>query len=60
MDQPYAPLIAYLLEPESDDGLCVWNYFDKHIIVSQWSREPGTYPVFKAPNPVKLNTNIVN
>jgi len=29
--QPLANLAAYLLEPESDDGLIVWNYFDKDL-----------------------------
>ncbi|RKY88778.1 hypothetical protein DRQ09_02390 [candidate division KSB1 bacterium] len=58
IDQPIAPLVAYLLEPESDDGLCVWNYFDKYI-VGQWRRVPGYYPVFRLLKPVKLNSMIV-
>lgn len=27
--QPLGSLAALLLEPESEDGLCVWNYFDE-------------------------------
>jgi hypothetical protein len=29
--QPRGALIVYLLEPESDDGLGTWNFFDRHI-----------------------------
>jgi len=58
MDQPYAPLAAYLLEPESDDGLAVWNYFDK-FIASQWGRGHGTFPVYRIKYPVNVNTLIV-
>jgi len=44
--QPLGRLAAYLLEPESDDGLLVWNFFDKDI-VSQWGGGAQTYPVYK-------------
>jgi hypothetical protein len=44
--QPLAGLVAYLLEPESDDGLTVWNTFDRYL-ASQWSREPREHPVYK-------------
>ena len=46
MDQPLAPLIATLLEPQSDDGLLVWNFFDRYL-TAEWSRNLGTYPVMK-------------
>jgi hypothetical protein len=29
--QPLGLLAAYLLEPESDDGLVTWNFLDSHI-----------------------------
>ena len=29
--QPLGSLAAYLLEPESDDGLFVWNFFDRFV-----------------------------
>ncbi|MHC4989541.1 MAG: M14 family metallopeptidase [Planctomycetota bacterium] len=29
--QPLGTLAAYLLEPQSSDGLVAWNYFDDHI-----------------------------
>ncbi len=51
--QPLGRLAAYLLEPESDDGLLVWNYFDRDI-VSQWGRGAQTYPVFKLYAPQNL------
>ena len=35
------PLAAYLLEPESDDGLTDWNFFDANLTVG------GTYPVLR-------------
>jgi hypothetical protein len=37
--QPRGALIVYLLEPESDDGLTTWNFFDQDI------RKGGRYPV---------------
>jgi dipeptidyl-peptidase-4 len=53
MAQPLARLAAYLLEPESDDGLLVWNFFDRDI-VSQWGRGAQTYPVYKLFAPKNL------
>jgi hypothetical protein len=31
----------YMLEPESDDGLVTWNYFDSELAVG------GEYPVYR-------------
>jgi hypothetical protein len=56
--QPLANLIAYLLEPQSDDGLVVWNYFDRYL-VPQWGRGTQTYPVFKLLKPVTLVKEII-
>jgi hypothetical protein len=39
--QPLANLACYLLEPQSDDGMAVWNMFDRYL-VPQWG--PGYYP----------------
>jgi hypothetical protein len=39
--QPLGLLAAYLLEPESDDGLTNWNYFD------QWLEVGKAHPVRK-------------
>jgi hypothetical protein len=37
--QPRGVLIVYLLEPESDDGLATWNFFDQDL------KKGGRYPV---------------
>ncbi len=44
--QALANVAAYLLEPESDDGLLYWNFFDRYI-ASQWGRGFQAYPVYK-------------
>ncbi|MFO7865614.1 MAG: M14 family metallopeptidase [Candidatus Aminicenantes bacterium] len=51
--QSLGRLAAYLLEPESDDGLLVWNFFDRHL-ASQWRREPEICPVYKILKPLPL------
>jgi hypothetical protein len=53
MAQPLANLAAYLLEPESDDGLLVWNAFDRYI-AREWGRGVETYPVYKLYTPQNL------
>ncbi|MFC2188453.1 M14 family metallopeptidase [Fulvivirgaceae bacterium LMO-SS25] len=40
--QPLANLIFYLLEPQSDDGLTTWNFFDDQI-----GEGNTVYPIFK-------------
>lgn len=44
--QPLANLATYLLEPETDDGLLYWNYWDKYL-VPQWGGAFLPYPVTK-------------
>jgi hypothetical protein len=41
-------LAIYLLEPESDDGLARWEFFDPDLRVG----EP--FPVHRLPQPVRL------
>jgi len=54
MAQPLANVAAYLLEPESDDGLLVWNFFDRYL-ASQWGgRGLGIYPVHRLLKPAHL------
>jgi hypothetical protein len=58
MAQPLGALAAALLEAESDDGLVVWNFFDRALAV-QWGRGPREYPVFRlhgAPPPAREGT----
>jgi hypothetical protein len=47
VNQPLARLAAYLLEPESDDGLAAWNFLDRYLTRGQWDSRPGTYPIVK-------------
>jgi dipeptidyl-peptidase-4 len=34
-DQPLGTFAAYLLEPQSEDGLAAWNFFDKGLAVGK-------------------------
>jgi hypothetical protein len=56
--QSLGSVAAYLLEPESDDGLVVWNFFDRYLS-AQWSMEPQVYPVYKLLRPSNLVTERV-
>lgn len=47
MNQPLANLIFYLLEPQSDDGLLTWNFWDDYIEANKAENKPLEYPVFK-------------
>jgi len=53
--QALGSVAAYLLEPESDDGLLVWNFFDRYL-AAQWGGGPQLYPVFKLYEPANLVT----
>ena len=44
--QPLANVATYLLEPETDDGLLYWNFWDKYL-VPQWGGVFLPYPVTK-------------
>jgi hypothetical protein len=41
-------LIVYLLEPEADDGLARWEFFDRDITLGQ------PFPVYRVARPVRL------
>jgi hypothetical protein len=51
--QPLGNLVVYLLEPECDDGLFAWNFFDRYL-VKQWQRRLPTVPVHRLMHPVHL------
>lgn len=53
MRQPLAWLIFYMLEPQSDDGLLYWNYFDEYLIAKGAETKPVDFPVYKLMPPVK-------
>ena len=39
-----------ILEPESEDGLIRFGFFDAVLYPSQWSKETGPYPVVRVPD----------
>jgi hypothetical protein len=45
--QPLANLIFYLLEPQSDDGLTTWNFFDEWIEKPLSEGKKTSHPIFK-------------
>ena len=47
MAQPLSNLIFYMLEPQSDDGLVTWNFFDTYFKDNGIDNKPVAYPVFK-------------
>ena len=51
--QKLGNLVVYLLEPEADDGLLYWNYFDKYL-APQWGRNYFPYPVYKVMKKIQL------
>jgi len=51
--QPLGTLAAYLLEPESDDGLTTWNFLDSYL------EQGKTHPVFKAMGDLKSSSRLV-
>jgi len=53
--QVLGPLAAALLEPESDDGLLAWNFFDRHL-AAQFGGQPPPFPVYKLHEPARLVT----
>ena len=56
--QVLGPLAAALLEPESDDGLVTWNYFDRYL-GTQWGNAPQPYPVYRLLGDVKVVSEVV-
>ncbi|MGQ9802041.1 MAG: M14 family metallopeptidase [Candidatus Saccharicenans sp.] len=51
--QPLGFMAACLLEPESDDGLVVWNFFDRYL-AGQWQRGLSELPVYRLLQPTSL------
>ncbi len=47
MAQPLTNLIFYMLEPQSDDGLVTWNFFDDYLEREGVNEKQVEYPVFK-------------
>lgn len=57
--QPLANLAAYLLEPQSNDGLLTWNFFNRYL-VPQWGQGYNPYPVYKIFDKADLKTIPLN
>jgi len=53
--QPLANVAAYLLEPQSNDGLVIWNFLDRYL-VPQWGSGYNQYPVYKILGNTDLKT----
>ncbi|MBN1414675.1 MAG: hypothetical protein JW973_06210 [Bacteroidales bacterium] len=53
--QPLANLAAYILEPLSNDGMAVWNKFDRYL-VPQWGLGYYPYPVYRVLEKTELKT----
>ncbi len=51
--QKLGSLVSYLMEPQTDDGLLFWNFFDKYL-VPQWSRTYNTYPVYRVVDKIEI------
>ena len=51
--QPLGTLAAYLLEPQADDGLCAWNFFDEAL------KKGKDYPMLRLPAAVPLTAGKV-
>ncbi len=45
--QPLANLIFYTLEPQSDDGLLTWNFFDSYLEARGVNFKPVEFPILK-------------
>ncbi len=44
--QSLANLAAYMLEPQTNDGLLTWNFMDRYLL-PQWGKGFNAYPVYK-------------
>ncbi len=49
-NQPLGALAVYLLEPQAEDGLCAWSFFEKD------TRAGASYPVLRLPKETPILT----
>jgi len=56
--QPLGNLAAYLLEPQSNDGLLFWNFLDRYL-VPQWGLGYNPYPVYKVLDKTNIKSELV-
>jgi hypothetical protein len=58
-NQPLAVLAALMLEPQSDDGLATWNFFDVVLEPLMTSSAPRLFPVHRITAPITASTRII-
>jgi hypothetical protein len=56
--QPLANIAAYLLEPQSDDGLLTWNFLDRFLL-PQWGKGFNAYPVYKIIDRIEIEDTVL-
>ena len=56
--QPLGNLAAYLLEPQTDDGLFKWNFFDRYL-VPQWGSGYYPFPIYRLMQKTELKSRLV-
>lgn len=57
--QPLGVLAMELLEPQSDDGLVTWNFWDALLDTYAKSSGPKPFPVHRAMNPITVPTRLL-
>lgn len=57
--QPLGVLAMTLLEPESDDGLVTWNFWDGLLEPLAKQSGPKVFPVYRATQPIAFPTRII-
>ncbi len=59
--QPLAVLAAMLLEPQSDDGLLTWNFFDAELLprMAETDGAKHLFPVSRLTAPLNVPTRII-
>jgi len=56
--QPLGNLAAYLLEPQSNDGLLKWNFLDRYLL-PQWGKGYNSFPVYKIVNRLIIEDTVL-
>jgi hypothetical protein len=52
-EQPLGSLASYLLEPQAEDGLTAWNFFDEALA------DGKDFPVIRLPKSVELDRGVI-
>jgi hypothetical protein len=57
--QPLGVLAMTLLEPQSDDGLVTWNFWDSYVDAVPKTGATVPFPVFRLTKPIAFPTRII-